>query len=266
MGYKLNVLLAKKQHALSIFHKMVEDLTLYFKNKQSPFKGKRMTYTPVDANPINPAYEGHERVVTTVAKKLQYFEEHGGKYFDHFMSVEATNATAAKADLIIRGKKLATLSTMELLALKSHVQNTKLRLMYEEMPTRSDTKKWIKVNDPEYKEEEHIYTHEATHGTDKTGTTKTFILSDPNVQYLTDTSKYTPVTSTMKEDIIFGHYTIEHFSGELSHEERAAMLARLSEWYDAVIEALQRANNIEAVPSELKASQFYDFIHRGKIE
>jgi hypothetical protein len=45
--------------------------------------------------------------------------------------------------------------------------------------------------------------------------------------------------------------------------ERAEMIARLDILHKAVVEALEKANDVEVVPSVL-GDKLFDFIHEGK--
>jgi hypothetical protein len=262
---KLSVLLAKKQHAQAIFKKLVTDYLQYFSNtKNSPFKGWRKEYRPYNEAPVNPQYVGNQRVVTTVNKKLEYFEKTAAGYINNFLSVEATNATAARAELKVGDINFGTLSTMELLSLRSFIEAGEFVKMYENLPVRPETYTWERTNDEEYKESPDIYAIEPLEGVDKTSENLEYILEDPNVRFLTDTAKYQPQKTTRRTDIKLGDWKLTHFSGEVSFEERAAILERRSKLYEAVIVALEEANKVETVESQCTAQKIFDYLHKGK--
>lgn len=259
---KLNVLLAKRQHAIAIFKKLLADYVEYFKRKDSPFEGYRKSYTPRGDNPIDYNLVGNKRVVSTVNEKLLYFEEHAAPYINHMLSVEATNATAAKAELKVKGKTYL-LSTMELLALKSLLETKEVLAFYQEIPARSEVAKWDRSADGEYKTRD-IYTTEPIKGEDKTSEVTEYILEDPNVGHLTDTSKYVPIKTSKRVDKILGDKLVEFFTGAIAHQERADMLARRSQLYEDVLEAIENANTVEAIPSLFTAEKLFDFLHRDQ--
>lgn len=259
---KLNVLLGKRQHSMAIFREQIKD-TIAAWNKPNLFRAIRKSYIPRGDNPPEPAYSGHERMVTTVERRFKYLEETCAAYIDQFLSVEATNATSAKADLVVDGKTWGQPSTMELLALKSCLVNGDLLKLYEEIPVRDETKKWDQSKDEEYKRP-GMYTHDPTKGVNKVGELETYILEDPNVSQLKDTSKYVPVQAVKKTETIKGDYTVEFFSSEYSHEERAEILDRRSKLLGAVLEALEKCNDVEVAKSQLTAAKIFDYIHRGK--
>jgi hypothetical protein len=60
------------------------------------------------------------------------------------------------------------------------------------------------------------------------------------------------------KQVNIGAYTSQMYSGQLSMRERAEMLVRLDTLYKGVIAALEKANNVEVVQSDLgdKALKF----------
>ena len=94
---------------------------------------------------------GLTRVVTTVDEKLDYFTNHAADYIDKTLSVEATNSSGqAKADLIVEGKKIANLTSQELLSLKSLLENKELITLWSSIPVRSDSEIWTKSENELY--------------------------------------------------------------------------------------------------------------------
>ena len=260
---KLNVQLAKRQHSQSIFKKLLSDTLDFFRRKESPFQGFQKTYTPRGDYPIDYQYVGNKRVVSTVGEKMDYFEKHSGEYINNMLAVEATNATAAKAELIVDGLSFGMLSTMELLALKSFVESKDFVNYYEELPVRSEVWKWTPSTDSEHNHRD-IYTTDPIIGEDKTSEVTPYILQDPNVELLVDKSKYVPVQASKRVDIIKGDKRAEIFSGELAIQDRAEMLARRSKFYEGILEAIEKANLVEVVESQCTAQKLFDYIRKGK--
>ena len=62
-----------------------------------------------------------------------------------------------------------------------------------------------------------------------------------------------------------GDYTVQTFSGEFTHKERAEILRRRSELLSAIVEALKIANEVESVSSNMTADKLFKFLHKGEI-
>lgn len=121
---KLNVLLAKTEHSASQFKKLIQDYVGFFKGKQGEFKGVKKTYSPKEGTIDEPSMRSSVSVVTTVGEKLQWLEETSQEHIDNLFSVEATNASGkAVADLTVDGISFGSLSSLELLRLKSLLES-----------------------------------------------------------------------------------------------------------------------------------------------
>ena len=79
-----------------------------------------------------------------------------------------------------------------------------------------------------------------------------------------DSSKYTAVLGSKDTVLELGDYTLQQFSGEYSHRQRAEILARRSKLLSAVIEALKEANDKEVVKSNLTALVLFNYLHYGQ--
>lgn len=265
MLLKLNVLLAKTEHAATQFKKLISDYINYFKNNQEAFRGIKKTYEPLEGKEDYPNDRGVLLVVTTVDEKLKWLEETAADYIDNLFSVEATNAAGvARADLVVEGKNLGNFSSLELLKLKTLLENNELERMYASLPVRSDAEIWTESEEEVYKDR-IIYQKEQIKGQKKTTIKDTYILPDPNVQYLTDKSKYVPQVATKDTIDILGNYTIDQYSGETTHRERAQILRRRSAMISGCIEALKKCNEVEAVKSEMTAKKIFDYLHSGTL-
>jgi hypothetical protein len=96
----------------------------------------------------------------------------------------------------------------------------------------------------------------------KTTTDKeSYIISDPNLDKLKPGTEYRPQIGVKTVGRDLGHYTVQHFSGEWSHKQRAETLKRRQILHTAVIEALKKANE-EAlvVESDFKVDKFFDYL------
>lgn len=263
---KQNVLLAKTDSLAPSFKKGIVEYAKFFKDKQGAFLGERKTYTPRPETIDLPSERGNKLVTTTVEEKLKYLVETSKDYIDALFAVEATNASGKIAvDLMLDGKKFATVSGLELLRLKNLLESTELQAMYQNIPVRSDAEEWELTDNEMYSDRGEIYESPKQEGTKKSTTKTHYILEDPNVSKLKDASSYVPQVAS--RDIIteLGDYSFQKFSGEYSQVEKANILSRLTKFLTAVIEALKKANEAEAVRSEVTAEKFFGYINHGTI-
>lgn len=261
---KLNVLLAKTDHLAGSFKKGLEEYVKFFKSSQGAFKGEKKTYEPRPNTIDLPNERSNKLVVTTVEEKLKYLADNSAEYIDALFSQEKTNASGiAKAPLIVDGINFGTYTSMELLRLKSLLEGGSFKDMYETIPVRNDDEVWTKSNSEMYASRA-IW--ESTQRTSvlKSVMKESYILADPNIGKV-EGSKYTPQLATKDTIIELGDSSYQKFSGEASHVERAAILARRSKMLVAVVEALKVANEVEVVPSDMTAAKLFGYLHTGKI-
>lgn len=264
MEIKLNVLLAKTDHLGASFRKMTEDYVKFFKSKQSEFRGEKKTYNPREGTIDVPSYRKNELVVTTVDEKLDWIEETSADYIDALFSQEATNASGlAKAELLVDGISFGKLSSLELLRLKTIIETGTFDEMYKTIPVRNDDELWKESTDEMY-EDRSIYESELQRGENKSTTKDQYILPDPNIQFVKD-GTYTPQVASKDTIIVLGDYTYQKFTGEWSHRQRADLLKRKTKLLTAIIEALKRSNEVEAISSEITAKKLFGYLHRGKL-
>jgi hypothetical protein len=260
---KLNVLLAKTDALAGSFRALVSDYFSFFKSNQGDFKGEIKTYDPKAGMIDLPGERSTKTIVTTVEEKLEWLEETSKDYIDALFSQEATNASgAAKAELVVDGKSWGTFSSLELLRLKSLVENGELDRMYQSIPVRSDSEIWNVATIDMYKDRKGIFQSNKTEGTKKSVTKESYILTDPNIT-AENGARYTPQVASKDTIIDLGEYTYQKFTGEWSHRERAALLRRKQNLNTAIIETLKTANDAEVIKSELNSKRIFDYLHRG---
>ena len=264
MNKKLNVLLAVTDHLASVWKNMLSSYVVYFKKNQGDFKGLQKTYEPRQGTIDYPTERANELVVTTVDEKLSYLEKNSKEYIDALFSQEKTNASGlSKAKLIVDGIDFGEFTSMELLRLKSLLENGNLKEMYEELPTRNDNELWAKSTAEMYSGR-NIFQTELRKGVTKSNMKESYILTDPNITKGEPNDNYKPQIAQRDNVIELGDYTLQRFSGETSHVERAAILQRRSKMVSACIEALKIANKVEAIQSDMTAEKLFNYLHRGK--
>ena len=262
---KINVILALAEQGASVFKALVSDYTSFFTKKQGHFKGIKKTYEAIPGTMDEPSLRGITKIETTVDEKLQWFEEQSCNYLDQKLSIEATNASGtAGAELIVAGKSFGYLSTLELMSLKSLLENRELTSMYSNIPVRSDSEIWNKSENEDYLGRD-IYEQALMSGTRKTTLKEQYVLDDPNISKLKDASGYKPQISSRDTTVELGYWSTQNFSGEWTHTKRANLLARKNVLYLAVIEALKKANDVTAVESNIKAKQIFKYLHYGEL-
>jgi hypothetical protein len=258
---KLNVLLAKTDHMAAIFRGMVTDYVKFFSKSQGAFRGEKKTYEPRDQIIDQPNLRSNVLIQTTVNEKLEWFVDHAAQYIDAAFSVERTNAMTATATLEVAGKKWGEFTSLELLRLKSILENGDFHTLIKAIPVRSDAQVWDKSANPEY-DGRAVWETPQLKGVAKTTEKESYILPDPNIDKIK--GNYTPQIGIKNTVLELGDYTHQLFSGEISQRERAMMLARRDTLLLIVIEALKKCNECESEKSELNAKRVFGFIFKGQ--
>lgn len=261
---KLNTLLGLTSVTENQFSALVKDYLSFFKKEQGAFKGEKKTYEPASGTADIPGQRSNKLVVTTVTEKLNWLREQAKDYIDNLFTIEATNASGvARAELIVDGVSWGEYSSLELLRLKSILENGDFVQMYSAIPTRSETENWSASTNPEYEGRE-VFQNLMVTGENSSTVKETIILDDPNISKLKDTASYSPVTGTRDTVIKLGDYTLQRFSGEWTHVQRAAVLNRRNVLLKAVVVALKEANDNVVVSSAMTAEKLFNYLHEGK--
>lgn len=261
---KLNVLLGKTDHLSGVWKNQLLDFLKFFKDNQSAFKGEKKTFEAKPGVIDMPKERSNKKVVTTVAEKLVWLEENCKEYFDALFSQEKTNATGIpKGKVVVDGKLFGEFTSLELLRLKSTLENGTFKDMYAALPVRNDDELWTKSSNEMY-DKRDIYETGMITGMHKTITKEQYIIQDPNIRQGME-SAYVAQVASRDTTVELGEYTYQRFSGEFSHLQRAEILKRISKLLTAVIVALKECNEVEAAPSEMTSEKLFDYLHRDKI-
>src|SRR6266850_1712095 len=260
---KQNALLAKTEHSSSQYNANILEYVNTFKDKAKAhiFTGLRQTYQANEGYLDEPSKKGFKPVQNTVPEYLKYFLEICGQHVSNVFTIEATNSSGmAKAKLMIEGEEWGEFSTLELLRLRTFLDSKELIAMYQTLPVRRDDIKWKKSSDAEAKGD-LIWETEVYDSPNRTTLKEAYILEDPNIGQLKDAAGYKPQIASKDTQVVMGNQTVQYFSGEISHRERAAILSRLSKLKEAGREALAKANEVQVVPSGLTAEKIFGYIH-----
>lgn len=263
---KLNVLLAITDSLRTKYKNMVADYAKFFSKSQGSFLGEKNTYTPKEGMIDDPSKRKYTKVVTTVGEKFNYFTEESKEFIDALMSQERTNARGhANADLIVDGENWGNFTSLELLRLKSLLESSdlgSLESVLSSIPVRSDAVVWDKTTADEYQNREIFETKQVS-GVTKTSTKVEYVLEDPNIAKFKELpANYTPKTSvkTIPEEV--GDYTMQSFSGEWSHRQRAESLKRRNILLTATIKALKECNECNVEESSLTAEKIFGYLFK----
>lgn len=262
---KMNKLLALVDHGASVFKTMTQEYKVFFDKGQSAFKGVRKTYVPREGTADDSSMRQFSKVTTTVDEKLEWYENKAVDYINNTLAIDSTNSQGAnKVALIIDGSIIAKMTVLELMKLKSLITKSGMTEMYTELPVRSDAEIWSISADELYVGRE-IYETELSKGIKRTDSKTEFILEDPNLKNMTDTSRYSPQKSVKSSIIEVGDYTVQHFSGETTQRYKASVLARRSKLLEAIEGAIKEANDCPVVESEMTSQKLFNYLHRGII-
>lgn len=255
---KLNVLLGKTDYLSSTYAGMLKNFINFFKNKQGAFHGERKTYTANAETVDEPTKRRNALVQTTVVEKLNWFKENSTDYIDALFAVEATNASGtAIAELMVDDKSWGKLTSLELLRLKSLIENNDLKGMLENIPVRSDGQIWEDNTTEQYRGRT-IFQTPILKGMEKTTVKESYILKDPNIDK--NSTVYVPQIAYKTTVMELGEYTHQKFSGEITQREKANILKRRSSLLTSVIISLKECNNVEVVKSELNSNKIFSYL------
>jgi hypothetical protein len=255
---KLNTLLALREKYETSFKNALNDLVKKFKEKQGHFSGERKTYVALEGYADEPTKRNFRKVASTVNEQLEWFEKYNLEYLKQLFSIEKTNAAGfANAELMVDGKNWGRFTSTELLRLKGFLENSQLKAMYDNIPTREEDKIW-KTTDEDIYEGREVFEGQLEEGFTKTTLKEQYILPDPHPD-----QKRPPMVADKNTTVNIGQFSSQQFSGAASMRERAEIMARLDVLHKATVEAIEKANDTDVIDSTL-GDQLFAFIHRGE--
>ncbi len=259
-------LLTRTEADTAILKALISDYSRFYRNNQGDFRGEKKTYETQPGYNDIPNNRYNKTVVTTVDEKVDYFVGKVEKTLSSQLALEATNASGnARAELIVEEESWGEFTSLELLRLKSFVGNSKLKEMISAIPVRSDSREWLTTEDDQYTDRSVVQTP-VIEFEEKTTEKEEVVLEDPNVLAAINAGKdinYTPQKTVKTKQVIVGTGTLTGFSGEWTHRQRAGVLERLTVLHKSILDALQRANQVEIVESEMDTNKLLNFLFRG---
>lgn len=254
MQKKQSVLLGLREKLEKTFSGMLDDFLTKFKNKQGIFQGWNKTYDALEGYADDPAKRSFQKVSGTVQEQLDWFKQYTKDYFDTVLSIEKTNSTGIKSDLVINGSSWGEYSVLELLRLKT-IMDGKLKAIIAELPIRDEKVIWHKTT-KDYYGNRDVWETPVIEGYSKTTLKRMEIINDPHIK---EAPNRAPVPVQIETQVNIGHWAEQKFSGEITMLQRAEILVKYDLVYNGIIEALENANNTETQESDL-GKKFIDFI------
>lgn len=188
-------------------------------------------------------------MVTTVADKLDYMAPMVARYWDVYLSKEATNQEA-RADLVVDGQVIwANVPATVLLGLETKLKE--IRPVYQAIPTLAPGVFWEK---------------------DATAGEGVYRSRDPEVRFVTQnvltavelspaTKEHKAQVQAVPKDVPVARREVTQQSGMLSPAEKSDLLERIDLLIRAAKVARQQANNIDAKDGKGFGEKLFAFIH-----
>ncbi|GAB4403592.1 MAG: hypothetical protein OHK0053_28460 [Microscillaceae bacterium] len=247
MANKLHELLAVEQDRKHKANQVVGEAINTFKKNDTLFDGMVKRYLALEEDSEQIPDETKE-MGFTVQKKMGEVAEAVVAGLDAQLSKEETNASGeARADLEVDGVKFGNFSATSLLALEGQI--TKIRDLYQALPTLDPSRKWnFDSQNGHYRSEEEV---------------KFRSVKRPKVIVKYEaTEKHPAQTELLYLDFQVGKYETVYFSGKVTPAQKDLMLKRLDQLLEAVKIARSKANTAEVKNIKL-GNQIFDFINRG---
>ena len=138
-----------------------------------------------------------------------------------------------------------------------------LDTMYRNIPVREDNVVWRPTTNGEYAGRK-IFETEEIKGQTRTGENEEIILKDPNVDPQHLPANYQAKTTVKRRQVVTGDYTVQNYTGEWTHRQRAELLNRKSKLLEAVITALKDINDSESIDTGLDVEKFVGYLTSGQ--
>jgi hypothetical protein len=247
MANKLHELLAIEQDRKHKANQAIGEAVNTFTKKDTSFDGMIKHYVAMEEDSEQIPDETKE-LVSTVKDKLSSSIESIVAGIDAHLTKEETNASnTAKAELKVGNTDFGTWSATSLLALEGHL--TKIKEMYQSIPTLDSTRKWDFDNQKGmYRTEEEV---------------KFRSIKRPKVIVKYEATKEHPAqTELLYLDFQVGKYETVYFSGKITPTQKATLIKRIDDMLEAIKVARAKANNVEV--QDIKVGQkIFDFINQG---
>jgi len=240
---KLHELLAAEKTPTGAWNQLHEDTMKKFKNPTHFFEGHSKSLAMIEDSAPNKAIEAQAReekpVTTTVLSTLEYALAVFVRAEDFQFQKNKTNQIAT-GDILWKGNVIAPkVPVDELLGLEARL--TKLRQLFQDIPTLDATKEWVK--DPNQGSDIWI----AKYPEETTKTEKTEI---PLI--LKDATEHHPAqVKSLTKDIVVGKFTMTRRSGSATALQKAEIIKTVDDLLVEIKQARMRANETEIVKDKI---------------
>jgi hypothetical protein len=248
---QLHQLLAVEPDKKGQANKIFQETEAFFKKRPEGFEGLIKIYTPNDdgGDQLEPETKN---LITTVPERLKYNAKALTEAIDAHVSKEETNARGdVRAGLSVGSEVFGELSATTLLALEGHL--TRLRQLYNEIPTLDGTRVWKK-------DENELP------GVWKTDPEVRFrSIKEPKAITLAEATKEHPAqVNLVNVDKQVGRWETTYRSGRISSAQKSNLLERIDVLLVSVKKARSRANQAEVLQMKI-GKKIFDYIHKDII-
>jgi hypothetical protein len=252
MMSKLHELIAVEKDLKGKMSKLIAETAKTFSDRRDHFEGMTRTYDRIDANDPEHYDPEVKELVTTVAKKLNYFEEQLVSVMDVILQKETANCSAV-ADLIVEdatgaSSVLAPSVPVTVLVQLENIFESLRGSVYNNIPTLDPTKSWtfdaqsdgIFVNIDAKKN-------------------KTRKVSEPIVLYQA-TKEHPAQTQMVTVDRVVGYWNQKNLSGMITPKDKSKILDKVDRLLQGIKRARARANEIQ-VSNEKIGKALFNFLN-----
>lgn len=249
---KLHELLAAEKTPNGAWNQVYEGTMKKFKNPSHFYEGHSKSLSMIEENPGNKAIEEQAReekpVTTTVYDTLVYALDIFGKAEDLQYQKNSANRTAVgivmwKGEVLMDGIPID-----ELLGLESRL--TKMRQLFNEIPTLDATKHWNKAQGL------GAYVWETTHPEETTKSEKTVV----PVVMSEATKEHKAQVQAVSKDTVVGKFTTIKRCGSSTAEQKADAIKNIDDLIVEIKQARMRANETEVDTNKQVAKTIIDLL------
>jgi len=247
----LHEVLAVDKELEAVAWKIFEEALVTFTKKTDHFMAldKRVEMFSEDRQKEGEALREQKAMTTTVADKLEYVSGHFVRFMDALAQKENTNQQA-RADVILPDGTVLAKDVPATLLLALEGKLSKLRRMYEVLPTLQPGVDWEadpQMGEGVFKAAEPIMKH-------KTEKTLRYTVMVPS------TDKHPAQVEKWYEDVPIGQSITNTWSGMISPAKKSELLERVDMLTHSIKQARMRANETEVVKFDI-GQKLLDFIH-----
>ena len=222
------------------------ELTKLFKSGRGKFLGIDKTYQSLEeTNEPTDLPPEKQKIETSIKKELNWFKEFFASAVNLAIAKEQANLTAT-ANITIFGTTYEGIPATALINLEKKL--VALKNIFSHLPTLSGTTNWIE-EDPV----DGIKKLAAPTWAYRTEKRRINHIKSP------ETKNHPQQVDVCSDDVRVGKWITMHYSGEITSQEKSAILHRVDQVIECVVKAREDANNITVKMTTI-GDQIYDQI------